>query len=156
MSKRTKDLLRANNAWEKEHLSKENQQLMTDIVVYIRSAAISEYEQELVRRDIMTMLAAGAHEGRSAEEVIGEDAQAFCNEVIAALPPRPAGERALTAHRAAGVCGARCVLAGVWRSGRDRCRLVAVLSAHCWRCDWSDADLCYSVHYFPWHFPAYV
>ena len=99
MSKRTKDLLRANNAWEKEHLSKENQQLMTDIVVYIRSAAISEYEQELVRRDIMTMLAAGAHEGRSAEEVIGEDAQAFCNEVIAALPPRPAGERALDTLR---------------------------------------------------------
>lgn len=59
MSKRTKELLRANNAWEKENLSAENQHLMTNIVTYIRSAAISEYEQELVRRDVMAMLAAG-------------------------------------------------------------------------------------------------
>lgn len=99
MSKRTKELLRANNAWEKENLSAENQHLMTNIVTYIRSAAISEYEQELVRRDVMAMLAAGEREGRSAQEVIGDDAQAFCDEVIAALPPRPAGERALDALR---------------------------------------------------------
>lgn len=117
MSKRTKELLRENNAWEKENLSAENQHLMTNIVTYIRSAAISEYEQELVRRDVMAMLAAGEREGRSAEEVIGDDAQAFCNEVIAALPPRPAGERALDAlrqgswlswcWRCAGPCSAR-------------------------------------------------
>ena len=99
MSKRTKELLRENNAWEKENLSAENQHLMTNIVTYIRSAAISEYEQELVRRDVMAMLAAGEREGRSAEEVIGDDAQAFCDEVIAALPPRPAGEHALDALR---------------------------------------------------------
>lgn len=99
MSKRTKELLRENNAWEKENLSAVNQHLMTNIVTYIRSAAISEYEQELVRRDVMAMLAAGGREGRSAEEVIGDDAQAFCDEVIAALPPRPAGERALDALR---------------------------------------------------------
>lgn len=98
MSKRTKELLRANNALDAQ-LNKDNQQMMTNIVVYIRSAAISEYEQELVRRDVMAMLAAGAREGRSAQEVIGDDAQAFCDEVIAALPPRSAGERALDALR---------------------------------------------------------
>lgn len=98
MSKRTKELLRANNALDAQ-LNKDNQQMMTNIVVYIRSANISEYEQELVRRDVMAMLAAGEREGRSAEEVIGDDAQAFCDEVIAALPPRPAGERALDALR---------------------------------------------------------
>lgn len=98
MSKRTKELLRANNALDAQ-LNKDNQQMMTNIVVYIRSANISEYEQELVRRDVMAMLAAGEREGRSAEEVIGDDAQVFCDEVIAALPPRPAGERALDALR---------------------------------------------------------
>ena len=65
MSKRTKELLRDNNAWEKENLSTENQHLMTNIVTYIRSAAISEYEQELVRRDVMAMLAAGARQRTS-------------------------------------------------------------------------------------------
>ena len=99
MSKRTKELLRENNAWEKENLSAENQHLMTNIVTYIRSAAISEYEQELVRRDVMAMLATGEREGRSAQDVLGDDAQSFCDEVIAALPPRPAGERVLDALR---------------------------------------------------------
>ena len=98
MSKRTKELLRANNALDAQ-LNKDNQQMMTNIVVYIRSANISEYEQELVRRDITHMLLDAQAEGRSAEEVIGDDAQAFCDEVIAALPPRPAGERALDALR---------------------------------------------------------
>lgn len=61
MSKRTKELLRANNALDAQ-LNKDNQQMMTNIVVYIRSANISEYEQELVRRDVMAMLAAGERE----------------------------------------------------------------------------------------------
>ena len=87
MSKRTKELLRANNALDAQ-LNKDNQQMMTNIVVYIRSANISEYEQELVRRDITHMLLDAQAEGRTAAEVLGEDAQAFCEAVIAALPPR--------------------------------------------------------------------
>lgn len=94
MSKRTKELLRANNALDAQ-LNKDNQQMMTNIVVYIRSANISEYEQELVRRDITHMLLDAQAEGRTAAEVLGEDAQAFCEAVIAALPPRSSGERAL-------------------------------------------------------------
>lgn len=94
MSKRTKELLRANNALDAQ-LNKDNQQMMTNIVVYIRSANISEYEQELVRRDITHMLLDAQAQGRTAAEVLGEDAQAFCEAVIAALPPRSTSERAL-------------------------------------------------------------
>lgn len=95
MSKRTKELLRENNAWEKKMLSKENQDVMTDIVVYLRSAPISEYEQELVRRDIAMMLAEGQVDGRSAEAVLGDDMQAFCDEVIAAMPKLKRGDHVL-------------------------------------------------------------
>lgn len=95
MSKRTKELLRENNAWEKKMLSKENQDVMTDIVVYLRSAPISEYEQELVRRDIAMMLAEGQADGRSAEAVLGDDMQAFCDEVIAAMPKLKRGDHVL-------------------------------------------------------------
>lgn len=94
MSKRTKELLRANNALDAQ-LNKDNQQMMTNIVVYIRSANISEYEQELVRRDITHMLLDAQAQGRTAVEVLGEDAQAFCEAVITALPPRSTGECAL-------------------------------------------------------------
>lgn len=95
MSKRTKELLRENNAWEKKMLSKENQDVMTDIVVYLRSAPISEYEQELVRRDIAMMLAEGQVDERSAEAVLGDDMQAFCDEVIAAMPKLKRGDHVL-------------------------------------------------------------
>lgn len=91
MSKRTK----ANNMWEENQLSLENMTVMTEIVAYIRSAAISEYEQETIIGDIMAMLAQGQREGRSAEEVIGGDVQAFCDEVIAAVQPRSAQEQGL-------------------------------------------------------------
>ena len=64
-----------NNALDAQ-LNKDNQQMMTNIVVYIRSANISEYEQELVRRDITHMLLDAQAEGRTAAEVLGEDAQA--------------------------------------------------------------------------------
>lgn len=118
MSKRTKELLRENNAWEKEKSFSGESALMTNIVVYIRSANLSEYEQELVRRDVMAMLAAGEREGRSAENVLGDDAQTFCDEVIAALPPR----------RRASVRSMRCAQ-GSW-----------LLS--CWRCvGWCSARL---------------
>lgn len=112
MSKRTKMLLRENNAWEKKMLSQENQQVMTDIVVYIRSSAISEYEQEVARRDIMAMLAEGQVNGRTAAEVIGCDMQGFCDEVINALPPRSAKEQVLDVLREGLLAAA--VLAVFW------------------------------------------
>lgn len=111
MSKRTKELLRANNALDAQ-LNKANQQVMTNIVVYIRSANISEYEQELVRRDIMHMLLNAQAEGRTAKDVLGEDAQAFCEAVIAALPPRSQKERLLDSVR--NVLLAFVVLGVIW------------------------------------------
>lgn len=111
MSKRTKELLRVNNALDAQ-LNKDNQQVMTNIVVYIRSANISEYEQELVRRDITHMLLDAQAEGRTAEEVLGEDAQAFCEAVIAALPPRSQKERVLDSVR--NVLLAFVVLGMIW------------------------------------------
>ena len=68
---------------------------MTEIVAYIRSANISEREQEMIIRDIMAMLAAGEREGRSAEEIIGDNPQVFCDEVIAAVKPRSLQEQGL-------------------------------------------------------------
>ena len=111
MSKRTKELLRANNALDAQ-LNKANQQVMTNIVVYIRSANISEYEQELVRRDIAHMLLDAQAEGRTAEEVLGEDAQVFCEAVIAVLPPRSQKERLLDSVR--NVLLAFVVLGVIW------------------------------------------
>lgn len=72
MSKRTKLLLKENNQKESEMKMKEdNMKILTDMIVYIRSANISPYYQEVVRRDIGQMMIDGERRGMNAQEVIG-------------------------------------------------------------------------------------
>lgn len=74
-------------------LSKSNNDLMTDIICYIRSFPISIYLQEQVRKDITLMLLNGEENNQNAKEVLGEDYQVFCDECIAELPKLSYKER---------------------------------------------------------------
>lgn len=111
MNRQTKALLAENNALERG-LTAENDKILTDIVVYLRAAAISEYQQELVRRDITHMMLDGQARGASMQQVLGDDYQAFCEQVIAALPPLPRSVRALAA--AGELCCYASLLTGIW------------------------------------------
>ena len=94
MRKKTKLLLEENNRAE-EALSEKGQELLTDIVVYLRGSRISTWEQEQVRRDITEMLLEGEVRGQSAQTIIGTDYQAFCDEILAELPRRSARQRTI-------------------------------------------------------------
>lgn len=111
MSKRTKLLNRENSEAEK-NLSEESSTIQTDIVVYIRNANISEYNKEIVRRDIIQMLLDGEKRGQSPSDVIGDDYKAFCDAVISEMPQLSAKERILTSIR--DVLPAICALFGIW------------------------------------------
>ena len=111
MSSEARTLRRENNELEKR-LSREMNDVLTDIVVYIRSANISDLEQERVRRDITQMLIDGQCRGYGAPRVIGGDYKAFCDEIIAEIPKISAKQRLLTAVR--DTLPALCVLFGVW------------------------------------------
>lgn len=52
---KSKALLKQNNQREKE-LTKENNQVLTDMVVYLRGSDLSDYNQELVRADLIEMV----------------------------------------------------------------------------------------------------
>ncbi len=86
MSKRTKILIKENNELEKQIQNDNNKSILTDIVVYIRSANISPYYQEKVRRDIWEMIVDGEKRGETAKDIIGDDYKQFCNNVIAEMP----------------------------------------------------------------------
>lgn len=88
MKKKTKRFLEENNRAE-ALLSPAHQNLMTDIVVYLRGSAIRVWEQETVRRDIIQMLADAEQRGEKAETVIGTDLKRFCDSVIAEMPKMP-------------------------------------------------------------------
>ena len=80
MSRRTKLLMKENNDLSSQ-LRAEDNRVLTDMVVYIRGADISEYQQELVRRDITQMLIDGEQRGDTLEEIIGGDYKDFCSKV---------------------------------------------------------------------------
>lgn len=111
MSREAKALKKENNELEKQ-LSKETEAIQTDIVVYIRSANISDIDQERVRRDITQMLIDGEARGESAADVIGGDYKAFCDEIIAEIPKLSRAKRVLVAIR--DVLPALMVLFAIW------------------------------------------
>ena len=114
MNRKTKQLLEENNRAEAA-LSPEGNALLTDLVVYLRVSRLSEWQQEAVRRDLTEMLLSGEARGQSAADVIGPDPEAFCREVIAALPPRSPADLALEILDGALLYLA--ILTGIWLVG---------------------------------------
>lgn len=94
MSKQTKRFLQENTMLEKK-LTKENQDIMTDLVCYIRASNISMYYQEQVRSDLINMLLDGQLQNRTAYEIFGDDFKQFCDAIIGELPPIDAFNRIL-------------------------------------------------------------
>ena len=111
MNKRARILRNENNRFE-EKLSKETNDVLTDIVVYIRSTSISEYNQERVRRDIGEMLFEGERRGMSAAEIIGDDYKAFCDAVMCEVPKLSKAQRVMTAVQE--VLAGVIVLLAIW------------------------------------------
>lgn len=77
-------------------LRAEDNRVLTDMVVYIRGADISEYQQELVRRDITQMLIDGEQRGDTLEEIIGGDYKDFCDSVLNEVPHLTRAEKAVS------------------------------------------------------------
>jgi DNA-binding ferritin-like protein (Dps family)/putative flippase GtrA len=96
MNKKTKLLLKENNKFEDNNLSEHSKNVITDIVCYLRGSDLSEYNQEVVRRDIDYMLFDGETRGETAELVVGRDYQAFCDEIVKSFPKRTTAEKIIS------------------------------------------------------------
>lgn len=94
MKTETKILNQENNELDKR-LTKENNVVMTDMICYLRVANISEYDQEIVRQDLLQMVLSAQERGEDMKTLIGEDYKSFCDEVIASLPQKSRKERVL-------------------------------------------------------------
>jgi len=84
--------LKKNNLREKE-IFKENQEIYTNMIVYIRSSNMTEYNQEVVREDIINMILDGQQRGDTIQKIIGGDYKEVCDEIIAAMPKKTPKER---------------------------------------------------------------
>lgn len=111
MSREARVLRDENNELEKQ-LDYKTNDILTDIVVYIRSANISDIDQENVRRDITQMLIDARGRGENADDVIGGDYKAFCDAIIAEIPKMSTKQRVMTAIR--DTLPALGLLIGIW------------------------------------------
>lgn len=87
MNNKTRKLNQQNNILD-EQIREENQSIFTDMICYLRSADISEYDIELVRQDLTEMVLSAQERGENISTVIGNNYKEFCDEVIANIPPK--------------------------------------------------------------------
>lgn len=113
---RQTQLLQDENERSSDKLSRPTEQVFRQITQYIRTAPINGYQQECIRRDILQMLLDAEAQGRTAEDVLGADYRAFCDSVIAELPPISGRTRTLGALR--DVLPAAAILLLIWLAGR--------------------------------------
>lgn len=87
MTKQCKELLKYNNKREKE-INKINERIYTDMIVYLRGSDMTEYNQELIREDLITMILEGQERGDDIEKVIGNNYKDICDEIIETMPKK--------------------------------------------------------------------
>ena len=87
MKKECRELLKKNNKREEE-INKDNNKLYTDMIVYLRGSDMTEYNQELVREDLIQMIIDGQNRGDDIQKVIGNNYKEICDEIIETMPKK--------------------------------------------------------------------
>ncbi len=85
MNKLTKKLLKKNNSREKE-IFDENKEIYTNMVVYLRGSDLTDYNQEVVREDIIELIIDGQQRGDNIKKVMGGRYKEICDEIIEVMP----------------------------------------------------------------------
>ena len=92
MNKITKSILKKNNSRE-EAISDENQEIYTNMVVYLRGSDLTEYNQEVVREDLIELILDGQERGDDIQKVMGSNYKEICDDIIDAMPKMSAKEK---------------------------------------------------------------
>ncbi|WP_428910916.1 DUF1129 family protein [Niallia sp. Krafla_26] len=91
-----KKLIEENNQ-KREHLAKENLRYYEDMLIYIRFASNkSEQETEEILTELLDHLLEAQDEGKTAEQVFGENPRPIIDEIIGELPSLITKKRTLT------------------------------------------------------------
>ncbi len=91
-----KELMKKNNEREKEILEC-NDEIYTDMIVYLRCSDITEYNQELVREDLINMIIDGQNRGDDIKKVMGGNYKDICDEIIESMPKKTKLQKVMTA-----------------------------------------------------------
>lgn len=87
MNKFAKELLRKNNTREKEIVD-ENEEIYTNMIVYLRGSDLTDYNQEVVRGDIIELILDAQQRGDNIQKVMGNNYKEICDEIIEVMPKK--------------------------------------------------------------------
>ena len=87
MRKECRALLKKNNLMEKE-ISKENNEVYTNMITYLRGADIDIYNQEQVRLDLIEMIIDGQKRGDNIKKIMGYNYKEICDDIIEVFPKK--------------------------------------------------------------------
>lgn len=107
MSSRTRQL-REENREAARFLSQASNAALDDITDRLRAVSINAYQIETVRQDVIRMLTDAEARGDTPEDVLGDDYDAFCSNVLAALPQPPLSYQFLNTLRTMLRVAVRC------------------------------------------------
>ncbi|ACL74604.1 DUF1048 domain-containing protein [Ruminiclostridium cellulolyticum] len=79
--------LRNENNRFSEKLNKENRDIYTDIVCYLRVSYLTDVQQEEIISDILSMFFDWEKQGKKVKDMIGEDYKKFADDIINAVNP---------------------------------------------------------------------
>jgi DNA-binding ferritin-like protein (Dps family) len=99
-----KMLNKLNNELDKQ-LNKEDSDIMTDIVCYIRAAGLSDKNQELIRQDLLEMALSAQERNEAFSMTVGKNYKEFCDDIISSMPKMTRMERLLNLFSTLLLCG---------------------------------------------------
>ncbi|SDI38375.1 hypothetical protein [Desulfosporosinus hippei] len=81
MANQLEQLRKENNVLDKQ-LSKENNTIMMDMVCYLRSSNLCEYDIEIIRKELTGMALEAQLRNEKFNDVVGDDYKALCDELM--------------------------------------------------------------------------
>lgn len=87
MTKKRAKVLRKLNNLNEIKMSKDSNEVYTDMVIYLRFSNLTLLQQELVRSDLIQMIIDGEERGENIQQILGGDYKTMCDEIISTFPP---------------------------------------------------------------------
>lgn len=95
MTKDRAKILRKLNKMSEENMSKESNEVYTDMILYLRLSDLTLFQQETVRSDLIQMILDGEQHGKNIHEILGGDYKNMVDEIINSFPPRSTKDKLL-------------------------------------------------------------
>ena len=95
MTKDRAKILRKLNKMSEKNMSKESNEVYTDMILYLRLSDLTLFQQETVRSDLIQMILDGEQHGKNIHEILGGDYKNMVDEIINSFPPRSTKDKLL-------------------------------------------------------------